>query len=146
MHHGGAPGDPKTGVLFSYVGNEAIYQCPSTDGRDIRYPDYPDQTFSYGLGQWWLYQRSEEIHFDPDRTIMLVDSGNSKSTYFCQPDDGNYHIYGMDHDMPTDRHLGEQSVVVMPDTRAVWIHWEEIYAPHQGFFWFILTLSECFLL
>lgn len=110
MHHGGAPGDPKTGVLCSYVGNEAIYQCPSTDGRDIRYPDYPDQTFSYGLGQWWLYQRSEEIDFDPDRTIMLVDSGNSKSTYFCQPDDGNYKLWelgaSLHYDLPTDRHVG----------------------------------------
>ena len=133
FHFNGSVGDVKTGVLYPYVGAEPIYRCPSTDGKDLRYPSYPAQTYSYAMVQWWWNRPGDDIDFEPDRRMLLVDSGNTRSTYSGQPDDGNYHIYGMDHDMPTDRHLGEQSVVVMPDTRAVWIHWEEIYAPHQGF-------------
>jgi len=83
--------------------------------------------------QWQWDRHVEDIDLDSDRQMLLVDSSNTNSTNCGQPDDGNYHICGLDWDMPTNRHLGERSAVVMPDTRVVWIHWEEIYAPIEGF-------------
>lgn len=79
----GHPADPTTGVLYAYVRDPLVYRCPADDGRSPHQPTAPPQTISHTMPLWWEYRKTENVH-RPSQTMMLVESGNSRSTLGIQ--------------------------------------------------------------
>jgi prepilin-type N-terminal cleavage/methylation domain-containing protein len=123
-HFNGAPADIKTGTLYNYARDPLVYRCPNDDGRNPYFPTYQPQTISYTLPNWWLGRKTDQV-IRPPQTILLIESGHSKSQLGYKPDDGLYIPNFLVHDTPTDRHVNESAAVALGDTHVEWRKWNQ---------------------